>query len=368
MLTGLGRQGLRRSAGNSSLSQAGVSAQAGFPNSVVNFNLTIFMDSPLVSAVVLCYNQARFAVECLEGIRQQGYPNLEIVVNDDASRDNSVEVIETWLKHSGIPYQLLRSTANQGICRSLNNAIRHARGKYISGIAADDVWLPGKLVSQVRLMESLPETTGVIYADALLMDEKSQPLPGSFIEADGRNRGFKEVPRGNIQLALWADNFIAPMTTLVRRECYERVGLFDETLFAEDWDMWLRIARHYQFAYSSEPVAKYRIVGTSATRARFGELLDDMCKTCLKHLRSGELDRQARRAAARRLHELASSSFVQRSPHHRKNLLQTLRYQPSFGIAGRLLLAACGSDPAVFERIRCRIKSVAPGQGAVSCK
>jgi glycosyltransferase involved in cell wall biosynthesis len=317
------------------------------------------MEYPLVSAIVLCYNHERFVVQCLEAIEQQEYPNLEILIHDDASRDNSVAVIQGWLAKTKLSHRLLRSDCNRGICRSMNNALAHARGKYVSGIAADDVWMPGKLLKQVAMMEQLPEKVGVVYGDALLMDEEGKDLGKKFIESDGRNRHFAEIPEGNIHLALWRDNFIAPMTTLVRRQCYERVGRFDENLFAEDWDMWLRISRHYDFAFFPQTAAKYRIVNSSATRSRFGELLDDMCRTCLKHLDSGELDSEARAEAIRKLQALASSSFRQKSPRHRENLLRASRFQPLSGTAARLLFACCGLNYDTFERMRLWLKSAA---------
>ena len=81
------------------------------------------MEYPLVSAIVLSYNQAQFAIECLEGVNARNYPDLELIVNDDASRDNSVEVIRGWLDGGGLPYQLIKSPKNRGICRSMNNAL-----------------------------------------------------------------------------------------------------------------------------------------------------------------------------------------------------------------------------------------------------
>jgi glycosyltransferase involved in cell wall biosynthesis len=308
---------------------------------------------PLVSAVVLCYNQARFAVECLESIKAQEYPNLEVIINDDASKDDAVTVIEQWLaKNPAIPHVFIKSKVNLGICRSLNNAYRQSKGKYISGIAADDAWLPKKLRNQVVLMESLPAKVGLVYSDALQMDEQGNTLPLRFFEAAGRNRGFSEMPQGDVQVALWRSNFIAPMTTLLRRECVDRVGLYDENLFAEDWDMWLRISRHYEFAYSPELSAKYRIVGTSATNGQFARLMDDMCKTCVKHMKTGELRPDARRAAGIRLHSLATTSFWQKSPRHKQNLLQTMRFHPSSGTLVRCLLACSGLSGTEFERMR----------------
>jgi len=310
------------------------------------------MEAPLVSAVVLCYNHAQFVVECLESVKAQNYPNLELIINDDASRDDSVAVIEAWLAKNNVPHTFLKNKTNQGICRSFNAVLSHARGKYISGIASDDVWLPGKVLDQVEIMERQPAKTGVVYSDALQMDMQGTLLPGTFMETDGRRRGSKTPPEGDIHMALWrGNNFIAPMTTMIKRECYDRVGSYDENLFAEDWDMWLRISRHYDFIFSPATLVKYRIVSTSATRSNFGRLLDDMCRICLKHLASGQLEPAARRAAALKLDELASSSFQQKSPRHKKNLLQAVKYRPCAGSIARCLLAWSGLDAKIYERM-----------------
>jgi cellulose synthase/poly-beta-1,6-N-acetylglucosamine synthase-like glycosyltransferase len=307
------------------------------------------MQYPLVSAIVLCYNQARFVVECLEGVKAQDYPNLELVVNDDASKDDSVAVIEGWLAKNSIPHHFLKNKTNQGICRSVNNTLRQARGKYISGIAADDVWLPGKLRTQVEILERLPEKVGVVYSDALQMDESGNLLPERFIDS---HRRFETMPAGNVHNILWEGNFIPAMTTLIRRDCFEKVGMYDETLFYEDWDMFLRISRRFDFAYSNEVSAKYRIVGTSMIRSQWARMLDAMCQVCVKHLKQGNLEPAARHAALSQLRAKAICSFYEMTPRHKQNLRWALMNKLSPGVAARCLFAWAGLGPKSFERVR----------------
>jgi glycosyltransferase involved in cell wall biosynthesis len=307
------------------------------------------MQYPLVSAMVLCYNQARFVVECLEGVKAQNYPNLELIVNDDASKDNSVAVIHDWLAKNSIPHHFLKNKTNQGICRSVNNILRQARGKYTSGIAADDVWLPGKLRTQVELMERLPAKVGVVYSDALQMNESGRLLPERFIDS---HRRFETMPAGNIHNILWEGNFIPAMTTLIRRDCFEKVGMYDETLFYEDWDMFLRISRCFDFAYSDEVSAKYRIVGTSMIRSQWARMLDAMCQICVKHLKQGNLEPAARREALSQLRAKAIGSFYEMTPRHKQNLRWALMNKPSPGVAARCLFVWAGLGPKSFERVR----------------
>jgi glycosyltransferase involved in cell wall biosynthesis len=271
-------------------------------------------------------------------VKAQNYPNLELIVNDDASRDDSAAVIQAWLSKNNIPHRFIRQETNQGVCRSSNQAMSLARGKYISGIAADDVWLPGKLLTQVELMERLPEKYGVVYSDALQMDENGRLLLEKFIHT---HRHFETMPAGNIHTILWEGNFIPAMTTLIRRDCFEKVGMYDESLYVEDWDMWLRLSRFFEFAYSDKILAKYRLVSTSMVRSNLGAVLDAMCQVCLKHLKGGDLEGEARRAAVLQLQSNAMLGFQYRSPGHKRNLLQALRYKASVGTMAGCIFAWC---------------------------
>jgi glycosyltransferase involved in cell wall biosynthesis len=217
-----------------------------------------------------CYNHSRFAEECLDSVRHQTYPKLEVIIFDDCSKDNSVSVIENWLRKHQLDWRFIRHTRNIGICASLNEVLRLARGKYISMVAADDVWLPDKTSRQVGVMEQMPTDVGVLYSDAFQINENGETLPQMFIEA---YRKFVVPPEGYLFDVLWDGNFIPAMTTLIRRDCFTKVGMYDEDLCFEDWDMWMRISRKFRFAYENVPEARYRVTSSSAVRT-MSEALD----------------------------------------------------------------------------------------------
>ena len=243
--------------------------------------------APLVSTIVLCHNQSRFVLDTLESVKAQTYKNTQLIIVDDCSSDDSVAVIEGWLRRNGVRCTFIRHTENQGICKSLNHALAVAKGKYISMTASDDLWLSDKLERQVEIMEAQPENIGMLYSDAFQIDENSDPLPGMFIET---HRKLREIPQGQILDTLLQENFIPAMTTLVRRRCYERLGFFDENLRWEDWDMWLRIARHYSFVYSPIPSAKYRRHSQSFTQSKREWILRGAFDISMKHFRLGYLN------------------------------------------------------------------------------
>jgi hypothetical protein len=130
-------------------------------------------------------------------------------------------------------------------------------------VAADDVWLPDKTIRQVEMIEQMPKDVGVVYSDAFQISENGEALPQMFIEA---HREFVVHPEGFLFDLLWERSFIPAMATLIRRECFTKVGNYDEQLCFEDWDMWMRISRKFRFIYDAVPAAKYRIVSTSVTR------------------------------------------------------------------------------------------------------
>jgi glycosyltransferase involved in cell wall biosynthesis len=250
---------------------------------------------PLVTVFVGCYNHSRFVEECLDSVRHQTHPKLQVIIFDDCSKDNSVAVIDAWLKRHRLDWHFIPHTRNLGICASLNEVLRLARGKYISMIAADDIWLPDKTSRQVQMIEKMPNEVGVLYSDAFQVDENGERLPQMFIEA---HRKLAVPPEGFLFDALWEGNFIPAMATLIRRDCFNKVGTYDEDLCFEDWDMWMRVSRIFRFAYDNIPAAKYRLVSTSAFRT----MLEDMRRSVellkIKYLFRGWLNPRQRRSAA----------------------------------------------------------------------
>ncbi|SDD14095.1 Glycosyltransferase, GT2 family [Massilia sp. PDC64] len=225
------------------------------------------MHTPTVTVIALCYNHERFLLDCLESIRAQTFQDFELIVTDDCSRDHSPHIIAEWLAEHYPAARFIRHDVNRGICATLNEALAQAQGTYISMTATDDTWMPHKLASQVALAQSLDADTAVIYADADQMNEEGELLPTRFIEA----HGVTDPPQGWVFSRLANGNFIPAMTTLIRRDALLAVGGYDERLNYEDYDMWLRLADRYAFAFQPDVVAHYRIVATSMVRTVFAQ-------------------------------------------------------------------------------------------------
>lgn len=278
--------------------------------------------NPLVTVIVLSYNHSRFILETLESVKAQTYKHTELIILDDCSSDDSVVIIGRWLRKNAIECTFVRHEKNQGICKSLNDALSHATGKYVSMIASDDLWLPDKIDRQVAIMESQPESVGVLYSDAFQIDENGLHLPEMLIASC---RNLPEIPQGQILDALLKGNFIGGQTALIRRRCYDKVGMYDENLPWEDWDMWMRMARHYSFLYSPMPAAKYRIHEQSFSHSDPVRMLKDSFKICLKQFRLGDLTENQRSILTATLLNLSEELYKRNDAESRDMLLAIRR-------------------------------------------
>lgn len=286
-------------------------------------------NQPLVSVVAVCYNQSRFVIECLESIRHQTYKNIELIIMDDCSPDDSAAVIQDWLDATGANAGFVAHTRNRGICKTFNEAVFHANGKYISIIAADDVYLPNKIELQVELFEKLPTNVGVVYSDAWQIDQEGKLLSRKFIESQ---REFQRMPEGQIFPILLQGNFIPATTTLIRRQCYDTVGLYDETLGYEDFDMWLRISQQYGFAYSPVISTKYRILPTSMIHTVMKKngwvALRSNFRIFEKCLRVNGINLEQRDSIEFHLTDIARQMYAGKCKGRNYYLLKLVRYRP----------------------------------------
>jgi glycosyltransferase involved in cell wall biosynthesis len=303
---------------------------------------------PLVTVFVGCYNQSRFAEECLDSVKDQTYTNLQVIIFDDYSKDNSVAVIDSWLKRHRLDWQFVQHNRNIGICASLNEVLRLARGKYISMVAADDVWQPDKTSRQVEMMSQMPENVGVLYSDAFQIDENGEMLPQMFIES---HRKFVVPPEGFLLDVLWEGNFIPAMTTLIRRDCFTKVGTYDEDLCFEDWDMWMRISRTFRFAYDKTATAKYRVVSTSAFRTMFEAMRTSVELLKVKYLLRGWLNEGQETTAVLALQEAMSRLYQLDSHIPLQWKVTLLKRNCSAKTICLVICSTCRLSFAMFQRM-----------------
>lgn len=218
---------------------------------------------PVVSVLCICGDHGRFVGECLRSLDAQTWPEMEVLVLDNASSDDSLAVIDAWAATTPLRHRVIRQATREGVCRNFNTLFAEAAGEYFCLLAADDALAPEKFDRQVRLLQSSPPDVAVVYSDAVQIDEDGGPLPGLFVKS---HRKRDDCPEGDVLGELLKGNWIPAHGALTRRSAWMECGPWDESLVYEDWDMWLRLAARYRFRFDEVPSAVYRIVSTSLSR------------------------------------------------------------------------------------------------------
>ncbi|MDW8295605.1 MAG: glycosyltransferase [Raineya sp.] len=214
---------------------------------------------PLVSVIALSYNHAPFIEEAFQSLWKQSFQNWEVIIVDDASTDNSPEIIRQFLHQN--PCQKVKTCIfhkeNQGNCKSFNEALALCEGKYVIDFALDDVMHPQRLEKQVLFFEKQPEKVGLIFSNAQIIDEKSRFLKYHY-PIDRYGKAKVKVPQENFFRAVLERYFICPPTMMFRKSMLQELGGYNENLAYEDFDLWIRASQEYDFAYLDEITTLYR--------------------------------------------------------------------------------------------------------------
>jgi glycosyltransferase involved in cell wall biosynthesis len=206
----------------------------------------------LVSVICLCHNQSNYVREAISSVLSQSYESIELIIVDDASSDQSKEIIkQIVLENPGI--QFIDIQENAGNCKAFNLGFRQSKGQYIIDFAADDMMLPNRIETQVHDFKNLHSSFGVAYSDAIYIDEK-----GALIHRHSDK--YKFHPSEWIYEYLLEKYFVCPPTMMIKREVLEALSGYDEQLLYEDFDFWIRSARDYQYHYNEEPLTKKRVL------------------------------------------------------------------------------------------------------------
>jgi glycosyltransferase involved in cell wall biosynthesis len=210
-------------------------------------------ENALVSVVIPAYNAAVYIREALAGASAQSHRNLEIIVVDDGSSDETAEIVREIAAQDG--RVRLIQTPNGGVARARNHGIREARGEFIAILDADDIWHRDKILKQIEIFCQSSAALGVVYCWYREIDDQGRVLSN-----------IAHPPyRGDVYAALLLSNFVGGgSTALIRRVCLEEVGGFDPSLRdrraqgSEDTKLFLAIAENYDFDLVPEFLMGYR--------------------------------------------------------------------------------------------------------------
>lgn len=202
---------------------------------------------PKVSVVIPTYNHGHFLSEAIQSVLDQTLKDWELIVVDDGSTDNTSEVVDSFNDYR-VRYH---RQENQGPAASLNKGLELASGEYVRFLDADDYLIPGSIRAQVELLDRNPRVA-LVYGQAYVMDGYGRVF-------DIRKSAWGHdspvvIPSADAFRWLLRGCRICKSTVMLRKSALKRVGPFQiDSFLGEDWDVWLRIAAHYDLAYVPSP-------------------------------------------------------------------------------------------------------------------
>lgn len=209
---------------------------------------------PKVSVIIAAYNLMTYLPATVNNVLAQTYKDFELIVVDDGSSDNTSE----WITQQPDPRIRLITQNNMGLAGASNTGIAAAQGEYITFMDADDLWESTKLAQQVEILDRHSEVD-IVYTWVTYMNERGEST-GRIVKTEAEGYIWQDLIEVN--------QIECGSVIMIRRSCFESVGLFDTNLksYVQDWDMWLRLALQYQFKAIRQPLVYYRQRASSGSR------------------------------------------------------------------------------------------------------
>lgn len=275
---------------------------------------------PLVSVVVPVFNAGKFLRNTLESILCQTYRPIEIITVDDGSTDSSPDILREYADRIHCIHQ-----ENQGVGVARNVGVEHSVGSYVAFCDADDIWFPGKLKSQMEIVNR-HSGIGVVGGFMEHIDELGRTLKSC-------HRALKlyDKPMKLHQALLMEGNMICLSTALIRKDVFSSIGGFQagrQDIKAEDFDLWIRLSRKTEFYLSSQYMGQYRILKKSRShgslRKEYGAQFQ-----LLRMYRSEYTPENYNIRKAKIYAEWAESSFVEGERHAWKLQAKAMKLHPA---------------------------------------
>jgi glycosyltransferase involved in cell wall biosynthesis len=218
------------------------------------------MEYPLVSVVISCYNEEKYIAECIKSIQTQDYPNIEIVIVDDASKDKTVQIIQSNIS---IQDQTLFLKENHGHEYCFNKGLEMARGKYIKVICGDDFLLPESISKSISVLEADSSVSMVTHGTYIVDDQSNKMFKMGF----AKNRKKLSATKTLIRTFLSGTNKIGHPGTTTFRKSAINLGLhWDFSIIgAGELDLYVKLLNFGDFYFFPEPLCGFRVSLKSAS-------------------------------------------------------------------------------------------------------
>lgn len=216
------------------------------------------MSKPLISVIIPYYNHNHFVKQTLDSILADPYPAKEIILINDGSTDPDDTQITQWIAaHQNEIEITYHKRENRGITKTLNEMLKLAKGQYIAHIASDDFFINNTFTQRVELLQKHPEKL-MLLSDAITVDDDGNQLyESALFEQRGGKKEFYFTDKGLKRELIKRWCVVGP-TTFIDKRLFEQIGGYDENLFYEDWDLFLRAVSQDLILFHDQKVAAHR--------------------------------------------------------------------------------------------------------------
>ena len=215
-------------------------------------------NKPLVSICIPAYNSADYLGDAIESVIAQSFKDFELIIVDNNSSDKTALIIS---KYSDPRISYVKNDQTLSMAENWNKCISLASGKYVGLLHADDSYLPDFIETELKIFKSDPKI-GIVYSSINFIDGKGAITSVYLSDNNGFIKDGAEQFKRHI-----LGNYIYCPSIIVKKECYEKVGVFSKELsYLLDWDMWLKIElAHFKVAYTPRILANYRMHGKNVS-------------------------------------------------------------------------------------------------------
>lgn len=218
-------------------------------------------NQPLVSIVIITYNSSEYVLETLDSALEQTYPNIEIIISDDCSKDNTVSLCRNWIDEhasSGISSQLLESPQNTGTAANINRGLKVTKGEWVKCIAGDDLLLPSCIEDNIKYVNNHPEAK-IVFSDFIVFSGIRGGYKRGKSDYKEKTDGFFKLDAEGQLKILLAHNILPATTSFFSGETIRMYGYNESYKYLEDAPLWIRLTSEGYRMYSFEtPTVMYR--------------------------------------------------------------------------------------------------------------
>ena len=219
--------------------------------------------NPLVSVICTCFNHEKFVIKTIESVLNQSYSNIEIIIIDDCSLDNSVTEISTFLNNYP-EIKFIQNKKNLGNTKTFNKAVKEANGTFLIDLACDDILLIDCVKIQVKtFLNSKTESTGIVFGNSQNIDENGNYISDYFPTDVNKQVLDKKLFKTNLVQLLEGGLVMNSVSAMINKSIFDELDGYDETLAFEDLDFWIRVLEKYQIIFIDEIITQKRDLKSS---------------------------------------------------------------------------------------------------------